>query len=91
MGSAFADCAALFLGNGVLQLINEQDTTLTMQKNFSKTFGALADYGVNKAFCSSEQLESLGLNISDLIIPVVALSNDEVSSLIERSTAVLNF
>ncbi len=91
MGSAFADCAALFLGNGILQLIRDQDTSLLGQKNFSKTFGALADYGVCRIFCSLEQMEALGLTVSDLVIPVVPLNNDEISCLIEESKSVLNF
>ena len=91
MGSAFADCSALYLGPGLYQLLKTQDTTLTTQKNFSKTFGALADYGVRGIFCSEQQLNELGLNVSDLTIPVTALSDTDISLLIDNSKGVLNF
>ena len=91
MGSAFADCSALFLGDGVLQLIDKQDTTRSNQKNFSLTFGALVDYGVNNIFCSETQLKAFGLDISDLVIEVTPLSNEQVCSLLSADNVILNF
>jgi tRNA 2-thiouridine synthesizing protein C len=91
MGSAFADCSALFLGDGILQLIAEQDTTRSNQKNFSRTFGALKDYGVNKIFCSETQLSAFGLDISNLVIEVTPLSNQQVCSLLSADNVILNF
>ena len=91
MGSAFADCSALFLGDGILQLIDGQDTTRNNQKNFSRTFGALIDYGVNKIFCSETQLTAFGLDIPDLVIEVTPLSDEQVSSLLCADNVILNF
>jgi tRNA 2-thiouridine synthesizing protein C len=91
MGSAFADCTALFLGEGILQLLSEQDTSQIGQKNFSRTFGALADYGVSKIYCSEEHLDKFGLSVSDLVIDVEALGNDEIAEMIANSEAILNF
>lgn len=91
MGSAFADCSALFLGDGILQLIAGQDTTRSNQKNFSRTFGALSDYGVDKIFCSETQLDDFGLDISDLVIEVTPLSNKQVRSLLSADNVILNF
>jgi tRNA 2-thiouridine synthesizing protein C len=91
MGSAFADCSALFLGEGILQLINGQDTTGSHQKNFSRTFGALEDYGVNKIFCSETHLDAFGLATSDLVIEVTPLSNEQVCSLLSADNVILNF
>jgi sulfur relay protein TusC/DsrF len=91
MGSAFADCSALFLGDGILQLVDKQDTTRSNQKNFSRTFGALVDYGVNKIFCSKAQLTAFGLDGPDLVIAVTPLSDEQVCSLLSADNLILNF
>lgn len=91
MGSAFADCSALFLGDGILQLLRDQDTSQSNQKNFSQTFGALNDYDVKKIFCSETQLADFGLTVSDLVIEVTALSNEQVGSLFSTNDVILNF
>jgi len=91
MGSAFADCSALFIGDGILQLLKNQDTEKAGYKNFSLTFGALFDYGVSKIFCSNTHLQQHGLKESDLLIDVIALSDQEVSALFTSNDVILNF
>lgn len=91
MGSAFADCSALFLGDGILQLISHQDTAQINQKNFTQTFGALNDYGVTKIYCSESQLEAFGLSVSELVIEVTPLSDAQVCSLLSNDNMILNF
>lgn len=91
MGSAFVDCEALFLGDGVLQLLSNQDTSQINQKNFAKTFGALSDYGVHKLFCSQSHLQAFGLSTSDMVIEVTALSNEQISSILSSNPVILNF
>ena len=91
MGSAFADCSALFLGEGILQLLKGQDTNQTGQKNFSLTYNALFDYGVDKVFCSKTHLENHGINESDLMIEVTALTDRDVAALLSSNDVILNF
>ena len=61
MGSAFAECAVLFQGDGVYQLLKHQQPERLGTKNFASTFGALADYGVDQIFCIDEDLASVNL------------------------------
>lgn len=91
MGSAFADCSALFVGEGILQLLKNQDTGHLGQKNFSYTFGALLDYGVEKIFCSRTQLQHYGIDNSDLMLDVIALADEEISALFSSNDVILNF
>ena len=91
MGSAFAQCRALFLGDGILQLIKGQNTEFNKQKNFSLSFGALKDYGVEDIYCSESQLHSFGLNLSDLLIEVTALKDSDIASLMADHDVILNF
>lgn len=91
MGSAFADCTALFLGDGILQLLKNQDTQQTGQKNFSLTFGSLQDYGVDKVFCSKTHLLNHDIDESDLVIDVTALEDKDIATLLASHDVILNF
>ena len=91
MGSAFTQCSALFLGDGILQLLKGQNAGLLDQKNFTLSFGALKDYGVEKVYCSESQLLGFGLTESDLLIEVTALKDADVSALMSNHDVILNF
>ena len=58
-GLPFSVCSLLFIGAGVLQLVRDQDTELLGIKNFSRTFGALPDYGVTEVFLLRKGLKRL--------------------------------
>ena len=91
MGSAFTQCSALFLGEGVLQLLKGQDTEALKQKNFSLSFGALKDYGVEDVYCSESELLGYGLSPSDLLIEVTPLNDTDVAALMANHDVILNF
>ena len=91
MGSALAECSALYLGDGILQLLDEQNTEETGQKDFSRTFGALHDYGVEQVYCSKSHLHDQGFELSDLVINVEALADSDIAALLSSHDVVLNF
>ncbi len=91
MGSAFAECTGLFIGDGILQLLDRQDTTGSGQKNFSKTFAVLGDYGVDNIYCSQSQLSARGLGLADLVIKVKPVSDAEIRQVLARADSILNF
>ena len=67
IGAAFdQDVSLAFIGDGVYQLTNGQNTEAIGQKNFSPTYAALGDYDVNKIYVEKESLEARGLTIDDL-------------------------
>jgi len=78
MGSAFAECEALFLDDGVYQLLRGQDPSALGQKDFARTFGALADYGVSDIYCSADDLAARGLDVQDLVIDVQPVPDDVI-------------
>ena len=51
------DVSVVFLDDGVCQLKKNQDTTGIGMKNFSRTYGALDDYEVEKIYVEKESLE----------------------------------
>jgi sulfur relay protein TusC/DsrF len=58
IGAAFdQDVSLAFIDDGVYQLKKNQDTSDINTKNFSKTYGALEMYDVEKLYVEKESLE----------------------------------
>lgn len=91
MGSAFTECTLLLVGEGILQLIKNQVPENLGIKNFSKTFGALREYGVSRIYCSKSSMTALGVDVDDMTIEVEPLGDSAIQSLIEEHDQVLNF
>ncbi len=80
----------VFMDDGVYQLKKNQDTTGIGMKNFSKTFGALEDYGVEKIYVEKESLDARGLTADDLVIPVEVLAAVDLSEIMARQDVVIS-
>ncbi len=91
MGSAFANCSALFLGQGLYQLINSQNREPIGGKNYTLGFAALHDYGVQNIYGSRSQLEDTVLSPDDFCINVELLADDEVNRLFDSHDTILTF
>jgi tRNA 2-thiouridine synthesizing protein C len=67
IGAAFdQDVSLAFIGDGVFQLVADQDTSNAGFKNFSPTYAALGDYEVTKIYVEQESLAERGLSVDDL-------------------------
>ena len=84
------DISVVFMDDGVYQLKKNQDTTGIGMKNFSKTFGALEDYGVEKIYVEKESLDARGLSADDLVIPVEVLAAVDLSEIMARQDVVIS-
>ena len=84
------DISVVFMDDGVYQLKKNQDTTGIGMKNFSKTFGALKDYDVEKIYVEKESLDARGLTADDLVIPVEVLAADDLSEIMARQDVVIS-
>lgn len=91
MGSAFARCSLLFLGDGLFQVVSGQDTRALGPKDYSVTFGALADYGVEDIYCSETDLQQRGLTIDDLVIRVTPVDDATIRELMADHDVLLSF
>lgn len=90
-GSAFAPCAVLFLGDGVFQLLKDQNPAALGSRDYSVSYEALADYGVEDLYCTEVDLAARGLTPADLIVTPTLLSTDEVGELFDSASAILDF
>lgn len=91
MGSAFTQCSVLFLGDGLYQVLGDQDTAQLATKDYSVTYQALADYGVTGVYCRQSHLGERNLDASDLVIAVQALSETEVKQMFVDHDVILSF
>ena len=92
IGAAFdQDVSLAFIDDGVYQLKKNQDTSDINTKNFSKTYGALEMYDVEKLYVEKESLKQRGLSEDDLMVDVKILTSDEMKKIITESEVILNF
>ena len=90
-GSAFTHCSVLLLEDGVFQLVAGQDTGTLGIKDFSVTYGALADFGVEKIYVAASHLAARGLAASDLLLEVEVIDDNAVRGVLAESDAILTF
>ena len=68
VGAAFdQEVSMAFVGDGVFQLKQAQDTSGIGTKNFAGAYRALADYDVTRLYVETESLEERGLTVDDLM------------------------
>jgi tRNA 2-thiouridine synthesizing protein C len=106
IGAAFEqEVSMAFIGDGVFQLKQGQDTVDSDMKNFSPTYRALGDYEVNRLYVERESLEERGLNEDDLMPltwededddwaekkSIHIVSRAQLSDLLEAQDVILNF
>ena len=84
------DVSVVFLDDGVCQLKKNQDTTGIGMKNFSKTYGALEDYGIEKIYVEKESLDVRGLTADDLVIPVEVMVADDLRDIMAQQDVVIS-
>ena len=91
MGSAFAECSLLLLGDAIYQVLAGQDTAELGTKDYSVTYGALKDYGVERIYCSDSDLAARGIGSGDLLIDVEPLDDAGVRDLMGRHDVIFSF
>mgnify|MGYP003979685525 FL=1 len=106
IGAAFEqEVSMAFIGDGVFQLKQGQDTVDSDMKNFSPAYRALGDYEVNRLYVERDSLEERGLNEDDLMPltwededddwaekkSIHIVSRTQLADLLEEQDVILNF
>lgn len=81
----------LFMGDGVLHLLSQQNSTGSGMKNISKALPSLELYDVEKIYVEEEALIYRKLKNEELVIPLESLSLAEIAESIEHADQVFNF
>ena len=80
----------LFLDQGVLQLLPEQDTEALGIKNLGKLLGSLPLYDIDKVYVDGAALQRFGLKSDQLAIPTVLLDDAGLRALINANDHLLS-
>ena len=81
----------LFLGDGVLQLLPEQDSTAIGCRNIAKLIASLPLYDIEKVYVDAGALIRYGIAHGDLQGNIEALDADAIHELMSSNTHLLGF
>jgi len=81
----------LFQGDGVFQLLSDQQPGGVQQKNLAATLSALPMYDIDRLYVCARALGERGLEVGDLVLPVVPLEPAGIAELIRNHDVVMNF
>lgn len=89
--SAFEHKVSLvFMDDGVLQIIRDQDPADIGIKNFSPAFRAWQDYEIDQIYVEKESLKKLGIEKSDLLIEAEILEADQIGKIISEQDFIFS-
>lgn len=95
MALAFAafdeDVALVFMGDGIYQLIDNQNTQAQGVKNIAKTLDSLALFDIEKIYVCEQSLLARLPNAEQLKPLATMITATELHSLIQSSQQVFNF
>ncbi|MEO0444038.1 MAG: sulfurtransferase complex subunit TusC [Pseudomonadota bacterium] len=90
--AAFAqDISVFFIGDGVFQLLQEQDAEKIGQKSLEKRVKALSLYDVKKLYVCQNSLEKRGLSANDLCVDITVVDPDTLSLHLREQDTLLSF
>lgn len=81
----------LFLDDGVLQLLKNQNPEALRQKNLESILSSLPMYDIEKLYVSEEALMIHALAEENLSLPVTVINSEQMADLINNHDTVLTF
>ncbi len=81
----------IFMGEGVLHLLDSQNSTGSGMKNISKALSSLSLYEVDQVFMEEEALTRRKLQNKNLVMEIDELSLSQIAEVIEQADQVFNF
>lgn len=85
------DLCALFIDDGVTQLVDNQDTRAIFSKHYAPMFKLLELYDIENVMVCSTSLSSMGFTASNLLIDAQLASADEITEQLHSSSKILTF
>lgn len=82
-------CGILFMDDGILQLIKDQQAGLIQQKSLAANLQALSIFGVEDILACEYSLSERGVPVTSCTPEVQLLSSAQIASLLERYDQVL--
>ena len=83
--------AILFLGDGVWQLLKNQNSEAIDAKNHSNLLSAFPLYDINELYVDETAMDERQLTHEQLVLPVNALNQDSIASFVDSYDVILSF
>lgn len=80
----------IFMGDGVYQLLGNQNATSIQSKTLVNALQTLDLYGIESIFVDNQSLDERNLTQSDLSLETNLVSRDEIAKIIQSSNSVFN-
>jgi len=80
----------LFIGDGLYQLLKEQNAEDIEHKTLGRALETLDLYGIENVYVLADDMKKRNLVSDDLVVPVQTLDSAKASSLISNSAHVIN-
>lgn len=92
VGAAFGQkVSLLFMGDGVFQLLEQQNPKLIGQKGTQAMMQALPMYEIDNLYVEGHSLAERGLDLEQLAVNCQVLNADEMPKLLQQHQQVFNF
>lgn len=85
------DLGVFFSGDGVYQLLAEQDPSIILSRHYAPTFGLLDLYDVDQVYICQRSLNERGLVCEQISIPAQVLAPSEWQQTLARFNVRLSF
>ncbi|OGT31684.1 MAG: sulfurtransferase TusC [Gammaproteobacteria bacterium RBG_16_51_14] len=85
------EVSVVFMGDGVFQLLADQDTSQINIKNFAPAYRTFRDYDIRHVYVEKEALARRGLSSDDLLIDVNLVDTGALCRLMTEQDIILHF
>lgn len=88
------DISLFFIGDGVFQLLNEQQPDIILSRNYSATFGVLPLYDITHCYLCQQSLQQRGLdrlNEKQWVLSVQIKPYDFIQQQLAAADTVITF
>ena len=85
------DIGVFFIDDGVLNLFDEQNPELLLQKDFIRTFKLLDLYDIEQCFVCADSLDQYNLNTEQLIISAEKIDRTSLINKLSQAEKVFTF
>lgn len=84
------DVSYLFMDDGVLQLLSDQNAESIHSKTLGNILETLDLYGIEKVYVDQASLAQHNLSVDDLLLSVETVNGQAIGKLINQSDCVVN-
>lgn len=83
--------SALYLDDGIFQLIQSQQADQISSKNIAKMISAFEMYDLKDVYVDASSMEKRSIQEQDFVLPVNILTTEQIKTLLHQQDQILSF